>query len=100
MSAVVENNENPDQKRSRQSRQRNRQPIGHREAQIHQIPKQTIRDNRVHNLPKSAPERGLLVLGNDLFPGRGVGGAVRSEEHTSELQSLTNLVCRLLLEKK
>src|ERR1019366_10124044 len=27
-----------------------------------------------------------------------IGG--RSEEHTSELQSLTNLVCRLLLEKK
>src|SRR5258706_5814631 len=26
--------------------------------------------------------------------------AVRSEEHTSELQSLTNLVCRLLLDKK
>src|SRR5438093_3990857 len=25
---------------------------------------------------------------------------VRSEEHTSELQSLTKLVCRLLLEKK
>src|SRR2546430_3273918 len=29
-----------------------------------------------------------------------VGGAVRSEEHTSELQSQSNLVCRLLLEKK
>src|SRR5437016_10086661 len=28
------------------------------------------------------------------------GLAARSEEHTSELQSLTNLVCRLLLEKK
>src|SRR5258706_7603851 len=28
------------------------------------------------------------------------GGMMRSEEHTSELQSLTNLVCRLLLEKK
>src|SRR5262249_32573451 len=28
------------------------------------------------------------------------GSRVRSEEHTSELQSLTNLVCRLLLEKK
>src|SRR3989339_1117941 len=28
------------------------------------------------------------------------GEGVRSEEHTSELQSLTNLVCRLLLEKK
>src|ERR1019366_10565026 len=27
-------------------------------------------------------------------------GRGRSEEHTSELQSLTNLVCRLLLEKK
>src|SRR5438046_4123673 len=28
------------------------------------------------------------------------GWTNRSEEHTSELQSLTNLVCRLLLEKK
>src|SRR2546425_6110326 len=28
------------------------------------------------------------------------GVAVRSEEHTSELQSLAYLVCRLLLEKK
>src|SRR2546430_4811722 len=27
-------------------------------------------------------------------------GLVRSEEHTSELQSQSNLVCRLLLEKK
>src|SRR5690606_40793566 len=27
-------------------------------------------------------------------------GAIRSEEHTSELQSRENLVCRLLLEKK
>src|SRR2546425_9575187 len=31
-------------------------------------------------------------------PGRGRGA--RSEEHTSELQSLAYLVCRLLLEKK
>src|SRR3989339_798555 len=30
----------------------------------------------------------------------GVQTCARSEEHTSELQSLTNLVCRLLLEKK
>src|SRR5690606_41051585 len=28
------------------------------------------------------------------------GGPTRSEEHTSELQSRDNLVCRLLLEKK
>src|SRR5260370_29722852 len=43
------------------------------------------------------------------FPGQGrlpdqtsapAGGAARSEEHTSELQSHLNLVCRLLLEKK
>src|SRR2546425_7969263 len=35
-------------------------------------------------------------------PGRGrrIGVALRSEEHTSELQSLAYLVCRLLLEKK
>src|SRR5688572_32706440 len=34
--------------------------------------------------------------------GQGPGGldALRSEEHTSELQSQSNLVCRLLLEKK
>src|SRR5438477_776315 len=30
----------------------------------------------------------------------GTGQSVRSEEHTSELQSHVNLVCRLLLEKK
>src|SRR5258706_7751047 len=37
----------------------------------------------------------------DILHKRGlVDGASRSEEHTSELQSLTNLVCRLLLEKK
>src|SRR5437016_11485472 len=37
----------------------------------------------------------LVALGYTL-----VYGILRSEEHTSELQSLTNLVCRLLLEKK
>src|SRR5262249_61517692 len=56
----------------------------------------------------------LLAAAEDLLLGvLGVGGEVplvvkspqqifgrRSEEHTSELQSLTNLVCRLLLEKK
>src|SRR3989449_5859345 len=30
----------------------------------------------------------------------GAGGVLRSEEHTSELQSRLHLVCRLLLEKK
>src|SRR2546427_8089918 len=31
---------------------------------------------------------------------KAAAGAARSEEHTSELQSQSNLVCRLLLEKK
>src|SRR3989454_7962061 len=33
-------------------------------------------------------------------PGKTKSGFTRSEEHTSELQSPCNLVCRLLLEKK
>src|SRR5690606_42055883 len=42
---------------------------------------------------------------DQVFEGQGVepaelGVAARSEEHTSELQSRENLVCRLLLEKK
>src|SRR2546427_5738170 len=40
------------------------------------------------------------IAGLDAFD-EGVGQrAIRSEEHTSELQSQSNLVCRLLLEKK
>src|SRR5256886_6778404 len=43
----------------------------------------------------------LLVLGAFLLPTGGkFENLVRSEEHTSELQSQSNLVCRLLLEKK
>src|SRR2546430_11681595 len=46
----------------------------------------------------------LYDLNRDLDPmARVKSGAhirVRSEEHTSELQSQSNLVCRLLLEKK
>src|SRR2546421_5021879 len=38
-------------------------------------------------------------LGRDTAVRRGCGRA-RSEEHTSELQSRSDLVCRLLLEKK
>src|SRR5262249_62182196 len=45
--------------------------------------------------PRSSSDTDGVVAEED----RGQGRA-RSEEHTSELQSLTNLVCRLLLEKK
>src|SRR2546430_10730868 len=43
------------------------------------------------------PEEGVdaLLLAESRHPGR--GRVVRSEEHTSELQSQSNLVCRLLL---
>src|SRR2546422_6154105 len=42
-------------------------------------------------------ERGYRVV---LVGAGRMGGALRSEEHTSELQSRLHLVCRLLLEKK
>src|SRR5713101_4573530 len=48
-----------------------------------------------------APER-LNTIGED-FAGPTIahfGSQARSEEHTSELQSHVNLVCRLLLDKK
>src|SRR2546427_5301530 len=38
--------------------------------------------------------------GHSAEPPRPAQGEERSEEHTSELQSQSNLVCRLLLEKK
>src|SRR5437016_9454614 len=47
---------------------------------------------------KIAKEIARLDIGQTVIVKNGT--VVRSEEHTSELQSLTNLVCRLLLEKK
>src|SRR5438093_9657670 len=44
-------------------------------------------------------ERGFVVVDRQQQI-RFIDDTDRSEEHTSELQSLTNLVCRLLLEKK
>src|SRR2546430_12463606 len=43
---------------------------------------------------------GVLLAVGELVGQPGGSPAVRSEEHTSELQSQSNLVCRLLLEKK
>src|SRR5438270_10554313 len=48
-------------------------------------------------LSRQSGRRSWLGRGSDGF---GSGGRFRSEEHTSELQSQSNLVCRLLLEKK
>src|SRR3989475_1054416 len=51
--------------------------------------------------PSSSHSPGAVPrgLGSTVAPS-GTSAWVRSEEHTSELQSQSNLVCRLLLEKK
>src|SRR2546428_7337050 len=48
--------------------------------------------------PRVAPDHGTALD----IAGKGIAdpGSMRSEEHTSELQSRSDLVCRLLLEKK
>src|SRR5690606_41653736 len=67
------------------------------------------RSDRPKKKPISAPLKPPSPLAPDFAPGahRWIGKKApdhrektRSEEHTSELQSRENLVCRLLLEKK
>src|SRR2546427_9432764 len=53
-------------------------------------------DERIDLLAKAVADD----LEGDALAGLHVDGEARSEEHTSELQSQSNLVCRLLLEKK
>src|SRR5688572_31720759 len=56
-------------------------------------------DERYEKKPTNAPVQN--EADNGLKNTRGTGALVgRSEEHTSELQSQSNLVCRLLPEKK
>src|SRR5688572_31843143 len=50
-------------------------------------------ENRLERVGRYHPSRTIIC---SIDPGR----TTRSEEHTSELQSQSNLVCRLLLEKK
>src|SRR2546425_3960466 len=59
------------------------------------------REVDAHSRQRTAPLAGNSLAGANR-PGRAarVGALRRSEEHTSELQSLAYLVCRLLLEKK
>src|SRR5260370_8941133 len=52
-------------------------------------------------MPDPATNRSATTHENIILCGfMGTGKTTRSEEHTSELQSHLNLVCRLLLEKK
>src|SRR3989441_1385845 len=62
-----------------------------------------VRRGRVRRFPGIGRLAGRVAVGRRGSRGGGLGdcaGASRSEEHTSELQSLAYLVCRLLLEKK
>src|SRR3989475_8083800 len=70
--------------------------------------------SQITSIPRSRKARamawwlsfGVTMLTTSMLSGRPASAAaiwaklVRSEEHTSELQSQSNLVCRLLLEKK
>src|SRR2546427_5041061 len=56
---------------------------------------------RLHGGQRGRAVRGMVCQCRARGPdGRGLRTRSRSEEHTSELQSQSNLVCRLLLEKK
>src|SRR5256886_5764050 len=50
--------------------------------------------------PSEASVDELMKVTQSVLGTVGTVGRMRSEEHTSELQSQSNLVCRLLLEKK
>src|SRR5438046_2363304 len=101
-------------------------PVAGRVTKIHVQPGQTVKVGAVlvtfeeqggrgqvpslettlaRDLPPAAPAVGATQRAPAATPAtrrlaRELGVDLRSEEHTSELQSLTNLVCRLLLEKK
>src|SRR2546425_7579836 len=65
----------------------------------------TVRDAQHRKMSKSLgngidPIDVVKLYGADALRWTVIGGGSRSEEHTSELQSLAYLVCRLLLEKK
>src|SRR5258706_4013062 len=69
-------------------------PDRHQRRVLHHIHPSHERRRRERQLPEwlhpvVGRQQGVAILVAD-----------RSEEHTSELQSLTNIVCRLLLEKK
>src|SRR5438093_2121106 len=58
------------------------------------------RPHWIHSSPRCLRHRRRIFLVLACARNSPQGDSPRSEEHTSELQSLTNLVCRLLLEKK
>src|SRR2546425_4533051 len=71
-------------------------PVAAQSVQVGSTPYPTVTDERLQH-----PGAGDWLMYRRTYDGsanRNIGK--RSEEHTSELQSLAYLVCRLLLEKK
>src|SRR3989440_4849317 len=68
-------------------------PCRHREGRAPCTPRESSRCSP--RSPARRPRRGRSTRSDAMAL-----GSVRSEEHTSELQSRSDLVCRLLLEKK
>src|SRR5438093_3252609 len=64
------------------------------------FPYTTLFRSRRRSSPSRSRRSGGCGYGAWFLPRLEPCAVSRSEEHTSELQSLTNLVCRLLLEKK
>src|SRR2546430_3324636 len=76
---------------------------------LRQGPAGTVRARLARHLARPLPQRAgrlpqlmdaLELAQRAVRAAEGRGPCSRSEEHTSELQSQSNLVCRLLLEKK
>src|SRR5690554_6968074 len=79
------------------------QQLLHKEGRAADMPDilRTHSPKYVEELHLIQPEQGHIYLDDDTPMGNGtIEAALRSEEHTSELQSRPHLVCRLLLEKK
>src|SRR3989475_8552597 len=81
-----------------------RAPSGSGDASPHELPRREDDgsnhgepDERAHRRERMRDCEHAIV---EVAPGAGKLHRPRSEEHTSELQSQSNLVCRLLLEKK
>src|SRR5207244_5860192 len=70
--------------------------LGHRHEVLVAHPRRAVREGEPHRFRHDMQRLRLA----EAEAGRRVAQRVRSEEHTSELQSPDHLVCRLLLEKK
>src|SRR3712207_6957280 len=60
----------------------------------------SLSDNNIVDIYDVGSQEGINYIVMEYVNGKTLKEVIRSEEHTSELQSRQYLVCRLLLEKK